>query len=39
VSTEKLCGARIRDPADNPTHRHHDQKGDIARIHIIPGST
>jgi hypothetical protein len=31
--------SRIRDPADNPTHRHHGQKGDIARLHIIPGST
>jgi hypothetical protein len=27
------------DPADNPTYRHHDQKGDIAQLHIIPGST
>jgi len=38
LSTE-LMWSRIRDPADNPTHRHHDQNGDIARLHIIPGST
>ena len=29
----------VRDTADNPTHRHHDQNGNIAPLHIIPGST